>query len=46
MLELRRELFKYSAEDTIFLTVIRSGKEREVEVILESMGKEDKGGNQ
>ncbi|MBQ6795303.1 MAG: trypsin-like peptidase domain-containing protein [Clostridia bacterium] len=46
MLELRRELFKYGAEDTIFLTVIRSGKEREVKVDLESMGKEDKGGNQ
>lgn len=46
MLELRRELFKYGAEDTIILTVIRSGKEREVEVTLESMGKGDKGGNQ
>lgn len=46
MLELRRELFKYGAEETIELTVISKGKEKTVEITLESMGNDDRGGNQ
>ncbi len=46
MLELRRELFKYTEGDTVVLTVITGGKEREIEVTLEAMGSEDTGVNQ
>lgn len=46
MMELRRELFKCSDDETVELTIISKGKERTIEVILESMDGKNTGGNQ
>ena len=46
MLELRRELFKYRAEDEITLTVISQGKEKILDITLENMDEDYYGVNQ
>lgn len=46
MLELRRELFKHQAGDTVTLTVISGGREKNVDVTIESMKDDYEGINQ